>query len=425
MDTRFELPMPPARRRSRWHALLAILRQVQLGFVRLWRDWRHPFGRSSAKDRPDSSATPELPTAADGRTMTMARLPLQRHTSALESMGLWLALAAALATASALSRTSLFALASLEAEAWDDLAGLWRFMMSGVLPLVAVIAVLPRWLPRRRLWRWPLTIATALLAAAAGWLVQDRMHMVCCGEPIQPGMVAITRHALVVIALLVAVMAEYRRGYLEAASALHQAAVDRMRLQGELAAGRLQVLQAQIEPHFLFNSLANVRRLLRVDGPAGRAMLEDLLRYLESALPRLRDDTPTLGREVEITRAFLGVQQVRMGSRLAVEFDVPETAARQTVPPMMLLTLVENALKHGVHPLPEGGRIRISASHGDGHLRLSVADTGRGLVFGQGSGTGLANVRARLKSMYGTDAALTLQMNAPRGVIATIELPWR
>lgn len=355
----------------------------------------------------------------------MARLPLQRHTSVLEAIGLWLALAVALATASALSRTSLFALADLDAEAWDELAGLWRFSISGVLPVIAVLAVVPRWLPRRRLWRWPLTLATALLGAAVGWLVQDRMHVVCCGEPIQPGMIGVTRHALVVIAVLVAVLAEYRRGYLEAAAALHQTAVDRMRLQGELAAGRLQVLQAQIEPHFLFNSLANVRRLLRVDGPAGRAMLDDLLRYLESALPRLRDDTPTLGREVEITRAFLGVHQVRMGSRLAVEFDIPAATAEQVVPPMMLLTLVENALKHGIQPLPEGGRIRVAATTGDGRLRLCVADTGRGLVFGQGSGTGLANVRARLKSMYGSDAALSLQMNEPHGVVATIELPWR
>ena len=123
-------------------------------------------------------------------------------------------------------------------------------------------------------------------------------------------------------------LGEYRWRSLRAAALLHEAELNRIRLQSELAAGRLQVLQAQIEPHFLFNSLANVRRLLRIDGDAGRAMLADLMRYLESALPRMRDDSSTLAREAELIRAFLAVHQVRMGPRLQVAHRRSDRSSR-------------------------------------------------------------------------------------------------
>jgi len=152
-------------------------------------------------------------------------------------------------------------------------------------------------------------------------------------------------------------------------------------------------------------------------------MLTDLLTYLESALPRLRNETPTLEREIEVVRAFLGVHQVRMGTRLEVGFDVPPELGQRVVPPMMLLTLVENALKHGLQPLHEGGAIRIAASADSQSLRVVVSDTGRGLGFGLGAGMGLANIRARLRAMYGSAASLSLRVNEPRGVVASIELP--
>jgi LytS/YehU family sensor histidine kinase len=230
-------------------------------------------------------------------------------------------------------------------------------------------------------------------------------------------------HTMFVLAVLVGLLGEYRWSSLRAAARLHEAELNRIRLQGELAAGRLQVLQAQIEPHFLFNSLANVRRLLRTDGEAGRAMLGDLMRYLESALPRMREDSSTLEHETELVRAFLAVHQVRMGRRLKVRIDVPPQLGDRVVPPMMMLTLIENALKHGLGPLPEGGAIDVAACEANGRLVLRVSDTGRGLVTGSGGGTGLANIRARLKAMYGAAAGLSLRLNEPRGVVAEIDLP--
>ena len=154
-------------------------------------------------------------------------------------------------------------------------------------------------------------------------------------------------------------------------------------------------------------------------------MLADLLRYLEEALPALRDENSTLGREAGLVRAYLAVHQVRMGARLRTEFDIPAALFDRPVPPMVLLTLVENALKHGLQPMVDGGSVQVAARTEGGRLALTVADTGRGMGSGSGHGTGLANLRARLKAMYGAAASLSLAVNEPRGVVVTVTLPER
>jgi LytS/YehU family sensor histidine kinase len=226
-----------------------------------------------------------------------------------------------------------------------------------------------------------------------------------------------------VIAALVAAFGEAQRRSLLATQAVHDERLRGIALQSQLSEARLHMLQAQIEPHFLFNSLANVRRLTRLNPAAGAEMLAELTRYFEATLPRLRADESTLEREAELARAFLAVHQIRMAERLAVEFAIPPDLAGIRFPPMMLLTLVENALKHALGPLPEGGCIRIEASRAGGAVLVSVADNGRGLVPGQGKGSGLANIRARLRSSYGPEGQLTLRVNEPRGVVASIHLP--
>jgi hypothetical protein len=223
---------------------------------------------------------------------------------------------------------------------------------------------------------------------------------------------------------LVTAVFVYFRSAEESDAARQQAEVDRERLNEQMDEARLQMLQAQIEPHFLFNTLANVRRLYQTDAQAAESMLDNLMRYLTVALPQMRATDSTLGREVALTEAYLGIQQIRMGARLAFAIEVPVDLREARLPPMMLVTLAENSIKHGLSPLPEGGYIRIRASVEGRELRLEVADSGQGFVKTAGGGTGLSNIRARLAGIYGPGAQLRLAMNEPRGVTATIALPY-
>ena len=222
---------------------------------------------------------------------------------------------------------------------------------------------------------------------------------------------------------MLTVVGELYRRETASIEAMQRAEMDRATFDREIVETRLQVLQAQIEPHFLFNTLANVRRLYDRDVTAGRRMLENLMRYLEVALPRMRDSASTLGRDSELVDAFLRIQRIRMGERLTFSIDIPAALLVHPVPPMMLLTLVENAIKHGLNPSPDGGLIRITAHADVDRLLVSVADTGVGFGPGSGAGTGLANIRARLAAQFGDRAALTLQNNELGGVTATIDLP--
>jgi signal transduction histidine kinase len=203
----------------------------------------------------------------------------------------------------------------------------------------------------------------------------------------------------------------------------HRAESERHQLEKNLLEAKLQLMQAQIEPHFLFNTLANVQHLVETDPPEASRMLESLIQYLRAALPQMRESATNLGRELDMARAFLEIHRVRMGSRLDFAIDVPDTLKCHAFPPMMLITLVENAVKHGVDPCCECGTITIRAKEDDGRLRVSVEDTGEGIKPKKGGGVGLANIRDRLKALYGASARLVIEERAPHGVVASIEVP--
>ena len=225
------------------------------------------------------------------------------------------------------------------------------------------------------------------------------------------------------LGMLIAAAWFYVRAEAEQASALEQVALDSARMDQQAAEARLQVLEAQIEPHFLFNTLANVKRLYDTDRVNGARMLRNLREYLAIALPQMRATESTLGREIDHVTAYLNIQQIRMGRRLAFAIDVAEPLRSARMPALMLVTLTENAIKHGLGPSREGGRIDLRASIEGDRLRVQVADTGHGFAKAAGGGTGLANIRARLAALFGNAASLSLSLNAPRGVIATIVLP--
>jgi LytS/YehU family sensor histidine kinase len=204
---------------------------------------------------------------------------------------------------------------------------------------------------------------------------------------------------------------------------LVRAESERHQLEKNILEARLQLMQAQVEPHFLFNTLANVQHLVETDPQAASRMLESLIQYLRAALPQMREATTNLGREVDMARAFLEIQRVRMGARLDFDIDVPDPLKDRPFPPMMLISLVENAIKHGVDPCCESGLITIRAQEEGERLKVSVADTGEGVKPKKGGGVGLTNIRERLKALYGSSARLVMEENAPRGVVASIEVP--
>jgi Histidine kinase/Histidine kinase-, DNA gyrase B-, and HSP90-like ATPase len=222
---------------------------------------------------------------------------------------------------------------------------------------------------------------------------------------------------------LVVGVCAYHSDTREAADELLRAQIARTSLDAELMQAQLQLLRAQVEPHFLFNTLSVVHALSSRDRAATTLMLDHLRRYFEAALPRLRGNEVPLWEEVELVEAYLAIYRVRLGARLTYEIDMPERLRQLRVPSMMLLTLVENALKHGVCPTVEGGRIRVSAGRERDRLVLSVGDSGRGLDLRLGRGIGLANIRQRLVMMYGRDALLTLRPANPHGVVASICVP--
>jgi hypothetical protein len=195
------------------------------------------------------------------------------------------------------------------------------------------------------------------------------------------------------------------------------------RMSQQVTEAKLQALQAQVEPHFLYNTLANVQALTEVDPQRAHTMVGHLIQYLRNALPKMRGSISTVGQEVELVRAYLNILQMRMGRRLSFEISVPESLLATPFPPLMLPSLVENAIKHGLEPQRDGGAVIIGAQAQDGRLRLVVSDTGRGFGETVGAGVGLENIRERLRALYGETAKLTLESNAPAGVIATIEVP--
>ncbi|SBV37915.1 conserved hypothetical protein [uncultured Stenotrophomonas sp.] len=211
-------------------------------------------------------------------------------------------------------------------------------------------------------------------------------------------------------------VAEQRRDERESAA--------RTEAEKELSVARLNLLHAQVEPHFLYNTLANAQVLTRTDPERAERMLGHLIQYLRSSLPGIDQSLSTLGQELERVQAYLEILRIRMGERLAVQVDVPEALRDVVLPSMALQTLVENAIKHGLEPKSGGGTIWLLAREVDGQVHITVADDGRG--FGgdsSGTGIGLKNLRERLRLTCGPEAAFALVSNFPSGAAATLTLP--
>jgi sensor histidine kinase YesM len=216
----------------------------------------------------------------------------------------------------------------------------------------------------------------------------------------------------------------WSRGSLSATRAqMQEEKIKRISSEKAAVETNLRLLQAQIEPHFLFNTLSNIHSLMDSDPQSAKTMLLDLNQYLRNTLKQTRQGTTTLGKELEVVAAYLKIFKVRLGLRLQFAVDLPEDLKDRPFPPMLLQPLVENAVIHGIEPSEQGGQISIRARQVQGRLQVEIADTGMGFTTGHGNGMGLANIRERLGLIYGQAAQLVLQENNPHGVTAVIEIP--
>ncbi len=249
------------------------------------------------------------------------------------------------------------------------------------------------------------------LAAPAWWLREGAL----------PAAFALAMH-------LPALLARLREAARHAARVQRaQQAAALAELASQVSEARLKALQAQVEPHFLYNTLASVQYLLRHDPVLADTLLTHLHDWLRNALPQMRTPLSTLGREFALARSYLAIMSLRLGGRLVADVRLPDALADLPFPPMMVATLVENAVKHGAEPLAQPVRIEVVAQAVDGQLQVVVSDDGRGLVedavLAPGHGVGLANLRDRLAALHGAAARLDVVANDPRGVAATIRLP--
>ena len=229
---------------------------------------------------------------------------------------------------------------------------------------------------------------------------------------------------LVVTSFIIKVIAgAKRRAELAASEATMRAETEQ--LERTVVEARMEALQAQIEPHFLFNTLASIDQLIQTDPPRASKMQQSLIRYLRSAMPQMREGRrPSLGQQVDLCSAFLEIMAVRMEGRLQAVVIVPEGLKSAVFPSMMLQTLVENAIKHGLEPKPDGGLLEIGAEIVDGQLAVHVRDTGIGFTPQAESGVGLANIRERLKALYNGRAELIISVPPAGGTCATIKVPY-
>lgn len=298
---------------------------------------------------------------------------------------------------------------------------------------LTVFGIVERWPRRLPRWvaRWVLQVAAVAIvvpfAAAIAYTLTTigdpvpwykvPTKLAGCGQMIGAGLL---------FSPWIAMAALYRQINGQAQRQALSFELERSELARDALDSRLRLLQAQVEPHFLFNTLANVKELVDSGSSQASQVLGSLIAYLRAAVPNLNNAASTLGQELELVRAYLELMHMRMPDRLQFSFNVDEAALQVPCPPMTLLTLVENAVRHGIDPSEEGGRIDVTVQMQNDRCVAQVRDTGVGLSGGQGSkglGTGLANLRERLQLVFGEQAQLNLTAIEPHGFLAEIYFP--
>ena len=314
---------------------------------------------------------------------------------------------------------------------WPQFGPYEAIALVNMIVLCCALGIVKAWFGARRfLSLSPRKLLFVLLLGMLGGLVGGTLAALSKGEaPLD-----FIRRAGVTIAIggsiagavylaAVGLLAGLRNRELAALNAKLAAESERERLSTQLVESRLRLLQAQVEPHFLFNTLGAVQQLAERGAPEAAALTGHLIRFLRSSMGSFRPESTTLDAELGLIDSYLQIMQMRLGRRLAFRIDASPELRRAPIRPTLLITLVENAVKHGIEPYPAGGTIGVTASAEADTLILEVADTGTGMAELPGSGQGLANVREQLALAYGNRAGLELFDNTPHGVVARLHLP--
>jgi signal transduction histidine kinase len=276
--------------------------------------------------------------------------------------------------------------------------------------------------------RWVVQVVAVVLAAPLGPLI---VQLLTAGgdfwrfinsPPHVRGYLLVTWAALI-FGTYAALGALVRQREAQAQALALKFELERETLERQAADARLKLMTAQIQPHFLLNTLANVQELVESGSPRAAPVFRSLIAYLRSTLPQFQQDDATLGDEANLVRAYLDLMQMRMPDRLSYAIDIGDDVKPLRFPPMALLTLVENAIEHGVDPCCDPCRVEVGAKRDGGVVRMWVADTGVGMSDNAGEGTGLKNLKERLKAAFGPQARVELSEVQPQGVRADIELP--
>jgi hypothetical protein len=301
-----------------------------------------------------------------------------------------------------------------------------------VVGLMAVLAFglfeqrplrLPSWLPR-----WVLQVVGVVLAIPAGLLLAHSISMAididsAHQQPQMTGLIVLLVEGLL-FGPWIALGAMLRQRDIFARNQALTFELERSELERKAVDARMRLLQAQVKPHFLFNTLANVQALVEAGSPQASKVLANLIAYLRAAVPRMQAQAATIEQEMELVRAYIELMQMRMPDRLQYALRIEPAAAKLQCPPMTLLTLVENAVQHGIDPSEEGGRIDVDVGVRDGRCFVRVIDTGVGMkTSGSGLGTGLSTLRERMQLAFGGDAQLHLTEIEPHGVCAELSFP--
>jgi signal transduction histidine kinase len=295
----------------------------------------------------------------------------------------------------------------------------FTFMSMGVLLVFGGFETrprrLPRWLPR-----------TVLRLVAVVLVIPVCAAIMAMFSPASRDNLAHVVGATLLFAPWIAIATILRERDLQAREQAFAFELERSEFERRVSDARLSLMQAQVEPHFLFNTLANVQALVDSGSPQASKVLTSLIAYLRAAVPRMQSQSTTFDDEVQLVRSYLELMQMRMPDRLQYAIHLDPAAARLYCPPMTLLTLVENAVRHGIDPSESGGRIEADIWMRDNRCLMRVKDTGVGLKStSRGLGTGLSTLRERLKLAFSGDAQLTLTEVMPHGVCAEINVPGR